>query len=162
MKPRDAIRQLAQYETKLQEQLEKRATLNKAKQSVKMSETSKSSSEYLRSNDRRAVILGHVDHFEKRLRSDLTELEEIRNVWKSLENVCNRLEELKDLEWLTIQPKKLKNNLEELLSTMTAMVSSVKNYHSYHAVKSNIENYLKVLFHSIEFLSLDFLDDSID
>ena len=99
------------------------------------------------------MILGHVDHFEKRLRSDLTELEEIRNVWKSLENVCNRLEELKDLEWLTIQPKKLKNYLEELLSTMAAMVSSVKNYHSYHAVKSNIENYLKVLFQSIEYLT---------
>ncbi len=40
LKPRDAIRQLAQYETKLNEQLEKRTTLNKAKQSVKMQESS--------------------------------------------------------------------------------------------------------------------------
>lgn len=88
----------------------------------------------------------HVDHYEKRLRADLDELEEIRNVWKSLENVCNRLEELKDIQWLTVQPKKLKGNLEELLSSMTAMVSSVKNYHSYNAVKTNIENYLKVCF----------------
>ncbi len=91
-----------------------------------------------------AEFLGQVDHFEKRLRNDLAELEEIRNVWKSLENVCNRLEELKDIQWITIQPKKLKANLEELLSSMTAMVSSVKNYHSYNAVKTNIENYLKV------------------
>ncbi len=89
-------------------------------------------------------FLGQVDHFEKRLRADLVELEEIRNVWKSLENVCNRLEELKDIQWITVQPKKLKANLEELLSSMTAMVSSVKNYHSYNAVNTNIENYLKV------------------
>ena len=91
-------------------------------------------------------ILGQVDHFEKRLRADLAELDEIRNVWKSLENVCNRLEELKDIQWITVQPKKLKANIEELLSLMTAMVPSVKSYHSYHAVKSNIENYLKVCF----------------
>ena len=90
-------------------------------------------------------ILGQVDHFEKRLRNDLAELEEIRNVWKSLENVCNRLEELKDVQWISVQPKKLKANLEELLTSMTAMVSSVKNYHSYDAVKTNIENYLKVI-----------------
>lgn len=89
-------------------------------------------------------LAGQVDHYEKRLRADLAELEEIRNVWKSLENVCNRLEELKDVQWITVQPKKLKTNLEELLSSMTAMVSSVKNYHSYNAVKTNIENYLKV------------------
>lgn len=38
MKPRDAIRQLAQYEAKLNEQLEKRENLNKAKLSVKMQE----------------------------------------------------------------------------------------------------------------------------
>ncbi|CAF3748715.1 unnamed protein product [Rotaria sordida] len=127
LKPRDAIRQLALYETKLNEQLEKRINLNKAKQSVKMQES------------------GQVDHFEKRLRADLAELDEIRNVWKSLENVCNRLEELKDIQWITVQPKKLKANIEELLSLMTAMVPSVKNYHSYHAVKSNIENYLKMI-----------------
>ncbi|CAF3632269.1 unnamed protein product, partial [Adineta steineri] len=127
LKPRDAIRQLALYETKLNEQLEKRTVLNKAKQSVKMQES------------------GQVDHFEKRIRADLAELEEIRNVWKSLENVCNRLEELKDIQWLTVQPKKLKTNLEELLTSMTAMVSSVKNYHSYGAVKTNIENYLKMI-----------------
>lgn len=89
---------------------------------------------------------GQVDHFEKRLRADLAELDEIRNVWKSLENVCNRLEELKDIQWITVQPKKLKTNLEELLSSMTDMVPSVKNYHSYNAVKTNIENYLKVIY----------------
>ncbi len=88
--------------------------------------------------------VGQVDHFEKRLSANLAELDEIRNVWKSLENVCNRLEELKDIQWITIQPKKLKVNLEELLTLMTAMVPSVKNYHSYNAVKTNIENYLKV------------------
>ena len=87
---------------------------------------------------------GQVDHYEKRLRADLAELDEIRNVWKSLENVCNRLEELKDIQWITVQPKKLKNNIEELLSSMTTMGSSVKNYHSYDAVKTNIEHYLKV------------------
>lgn len=85
-----------------------------------------------------------MDHYEKRLRADLEELEEIRNVWKSLENVCNRLEELKDVQWITVQPKKLKANLEELISLMSAMNPSVKNYHSYDAVKTNIENYLKV------------------
>ncbi|CAF1453141.1 unnamed protein product, partial [Rotaria magnacalcarata] len=127
LKPHDAIRQLAQYEAKLSEQLEKRTNLNKAKQSVKMQES------------------GHVDHLEKRLRADLVELDEIRNVWKSLENVCNRLEELKDTQWITVQPKKLKTSIEELLSLMTAMVPSVKNYHSYHAVKSNIESYLKMI-----------------
>lgn len=88
--------------------------------------------------------VGHVDHLEKRLRTDLAELDEIRNVWKSLENVCDRLEELKDQQWITIQPKKLKGSLDELLTSMTAMVPSVKSYHSYNAVKSNIENYLKV------------------
>ena len=93
---------------------------------------------------RRSRCSGHIDNFEKRLRSDLAELEEIRNVWKSLENVCNRLEELKDLQWITVQPKKLKVNLEELLTSMTTMVPSVQNYHSYNAVKGNIENYLKV------------------
>ncbi|CAF3346282.1 unnamed protein product [Rotaria sp. Silwood1] len=127
LKPHDAIRQLALYEIKLKEQLEKRTNLNKAKQSVKMQES------------------GQVDHFEKRLRADLVELDEIRNVWKSLENVCNRLEELKDIQWITVQPKKLKGNIEELLTLMSAMVPSVKNYHSYHAVKSNIENYLKMI-----------------
>ncbi len=92
------------------------------------------------------LFLGQVDHFEKRLRADLAELDEIRNVWKSLENVCNRLEELKDIQWLTVQPKKLKTTLDELLISMTAMVASVKNYHSYNAVKTNIENYLKVFY----------------
>ncbi len=41
LKPRDAIRQLALYETKLNEQLEKRTTLSKAKQSIKMQEPGK-------------------------------------------------------------------------------------------------------------------------
>jgi len=110
--------------------------------------------------------VGQVDHFEKRLCANLAELDEIRNVWKSLENVCNRLEELKDIQWITIQPKKLKVNLEELLTLMTAMVPSVKNYHSYNAVKTNIENYLKVfylnqIFSFFLFIYLKFtIDDS--
>ena len=87
---------------------------------------------------------GQVDHFEKCLRANLVELDEIRTVWKSLENVCNRLEELKDIQWITVQPKKLKCNIEELLFSMTTMGSSIKNYHFYDAVKTNIEHYLKV------------------
>ncbi|CAF0789670.1 unnamed protein product [Didymodactylos carnosus] len=127
LKPRDALRNLQNYESKLSEQLEQRIALNKAKQSVKLED------------------VGFIDHYENRLRVGLQELNDVRNVWKSLESVCNHLEELKDTPWITVQPKKLKTNLEELLTAMHAMVPSVKTYHSYDAVKSSIENHIKMI-----------------
>ena len=67
-------------------------------------------------------------------------------VWKSLLPIYNNLDELKEISWLSIQPRKLRQNLEEQLGKLRNLPAQYKQYDAYTHAKSLLQNYLKVFY----------------
>jgi dynein heavy chain 1, cytosolic len=56
------------------------------------------------------------------------------------------VDEMKEMPWLTIQPRKLRQNLEELLGRLKNLPSQFKSYEAYDSAKHLLQNYSKVEF----------------
>lgn len=54
------------------------------------------------------------------------------------------MDEMKDRPWLSIQPRKLRQGLDELLSRLKQLPSQYRSYQSYDFAKNLLQNYSKV------------------
>jgi dynein heavy chain 1, cytosolic len=73
------------------------------------------------------------------------------DVWKSLLPIYDNLDELKEQQWLSVQPRKLRQSLEELMARLKGLPSQFKTYEAYDYAKRMLQNYSKVFF---EFISI--------
>jgi dynein heavy chain 1, cytosolic len=81
---------------------------------------------------------------DERLKAAHEELVELRSVWLEMKSIIEEIDELKEKQWLGVQPKKVRASLDSLLQKLKQLPTKMKSYEAYSNVKSMIEACIKV------------------
>uniref|UniRef100_A0AC34GH17 Dynein heavy chain linker domain-containing protein n=1 Tax=Panagrolaimus sp. ES5 TaxID=591445 RepID=A0AC34GH17_9BILA len=82
-------------------------------------------------------------HMDK-LNVAMEELNDLKGVWGALLPVYNQVDELKEKTWLSIQPRKIRQTLDELLTTLKQLPAQYRSYDSYEYARKMLQNYSKM------------------
>ena len=83
----------------------------------------------------------------------LEEFLDLKDLWNELMLIWKQINELKDKQWLTIQPRKLRQSLEKLVQQLTNLPPGLRQYDSYQHVKNVLQQSIKVNLLVIELKS---------
>ena len=78
------------------------------------------------------------------LASLLEEVQDFKSVWANLTVVWDQLNDLRDQPWNSIQPRKLRQSLENLMKTTKEMPSRMRQYAAFEHVQSVLRQLQKV------------------
>ncbi|KAF2473666.1 uncharacterized protein BDR25DRAFT_256486 [Lindgomyces ingoldianus] len=78
------------------------------------------------------------------LSSLLEEVQDFKSVWASLGTIWSSIDELRETLWNSIQPRKLRNNLDNLVKMTKDMPSRMRQYAAFEYVQNNLKQLLKV------------------
>lgn len=128
------MQSLTSYETKLNRLKEDRDNIVKAKEALELSDPA------------------HPSPHADRLRVAMEELHDLKSVWNALKPLYTEVDELKEKPWLSVQPKKLRQQIDGLLNNLKDLPANYRNYDSYEYAKRLLQGYAKVfLFLPIAF-----------
>ena len=90
----------------------------------------------------------------------MDELQHQKGVWSKLFRIWDQIDEFKDKPWLSVQHqhRKLRQQIDGLLSQLKNLPDSLRQYASYEFVKKLIQSYQKVNMFIVE-LKSDALKD---
>ncbi|EMC91770.1 hypothetical protein BAUCODRAFT_126763 [Baudoinia panamericana UAMH 10762] len=74
----------------------------------------------------------------------LEEVQDFKSVWANLSIIWSQLNDLRDQPWNSIQPRKLRQSLDNLVKTMKDMPSRMRQYAAFEHVQSVLRQLLKV------------------
>ncbi|XP_005182290.1 dynein heavy chain, cytoplasmic isoform X3 [Musca domestica] len=126
IRPDDALQQLQLFESKYSRLKEERDNVAKAKEALELQES--------------AV----ANNSSERMNVALEELQDLRGVWSELSKVWTQIDETREKPWLSVQPRKLRQQLEALMSQLKELPARLRMYESYEYVKKLIQSYIKV------------------
>ena len=109
---------------------EERDNIIKAKEALEITESSSTTNQSAQNRVRVQVAL--------------EELIDLKGVWNELMLIWKQINELKEKQWITIQPRKLRQSLEELVQQLTNLPQRLRQYDSYQHVKNVLQQYIKV------------------
>ncbi|XP_039279680.1 dynein heavy chain, cytoplasmic [Nilaparvata lugens] len=135
LRPDEALQQLQLFESKFARLKEERDNVAKAKEALELQDPGG----VVTSEDRMAVV------FE--------ELQDLRGVWSELSRIWNQIDELREKPWLSIQPRKLRQQLNTLTSQLKELPARLRQYSSYDYVKRLLQGYTKVNMMIVELKS---------
>ena len=72
------------------------------------------------------------------------EMEDLKEVWTELSGIWRRLDETREIPWLSVQPRKLRQQLDGLSQQLKELPARVRQYSSYEYVKRLLQGYTKV------------------
>lgn len=81
---------------------------------------------------------------DDRLEPVLEELKDLRAVWTALSGLWDQIAELKETTWASLQPRKLRVSLENLLNSTNEMPSRMRQYSAFEYVQETLKSYLKL------------------
>ncbi|CAG8487876.1 5917_t:CDS:10 [Dentiscutata erythropus] len=81
---------------------------------------------------------------EDRLENVLDELKDLNSVWKSLSSVWKSINELKETLWNTVVPRKVRQQLDNLLNDIKKMPGRMHSYKPFEYVQETVKTYLKL------------------
>ncbi|RMX44013.1 hypothetical protein pdam_00012965 [Pocillopora damicornis] len=125
-RPDVALNNLAIYEGKFSRLKEDRDNVARAKEALELMEP------------------GTLVASDERVQVGLEELQDLKGVWSELAKIWEKVDELKEKPWLSIQPRKLRQSLDALLNDMKNLPARLKQYSSFEYVQKTIKTYLKV------------------
>ncbi|XP_037072682.1 LOW QUALITY PROTEIN: dynein heavy chain, cytoplasmic-like [Pollicipes pollicipes] len=125
LRPGEALQQLQLSEARLQRLKEERDNVSRAKEALELGDAVASAAD-----DRLAVA------FE--------ELHDLKGVWSELSKIWEQLDEIKEKPWLSVQPRKLRQQLDALLTQLKELPTRLRQYSSYEYVKKVLQGYAKV------------------
>ncbi|VBB28797.1 unnamed protein product, partial [Acanthocheilonema viteae] len=125
-RPNEALVALATFEAKLSKVKEDRANMVKAKGALEMAEP--------------VFTMSHA----AKLDIAVEELSDLKGVWQSLMPMYDAVDELKEKTWLSVQPRKLRQSLDELLAQLKQLPAKYRSYDSYEYAKRMLHNYSKM------------------
>ena len=64
--------------------------------------------------------------------------------WVQLGKIWEQIDQLKELPWLSVQPRKIRQQLDVLISQLKEMPTKLRSYASYDHVKYLLQGYTKV------------------
>ncbi|KAL3112905.1 hypothetical protein niasHT_015611 [Heterodera trifolii] len=127
-RPKEALILLSGFEDKFKRLRDERSNVLNAKNTLEISDS-----------------LIHISNqTTNKLEIAIEELNDLTGVWDSLLPVYNNIDELKEIPWLSVQSRKLRQNLEELLAKLKGLPSQYRSYESYDYAKRLLQNYLKM------------------
>ena len=78
-----------------------------------------------------------------RLEPVFEELRDLKAVWTALSGVWNQIGELREMTWATVQPRKLRQQLDGLLSSTKEMPTRMRQYAAFEYVQDVLRGLLK-------------------
>ncbi|CAG8458261.1 9384_t:CDS:2, partial [Cetraspora pellucida] len=81
---------------------------------------------------------------EDSLDNVLEELKDLKSVWSSLSNVWQSINELKDTLWSSVVPRKIRQQLDNLLNSIKEMPGRIRSYEAFNYVQDTVKTYLKI------------------
>ncbi|KAI9204677.1 dynein heavy chain [Polychytrium aggregatum] len=78
-----------------------------------------------------------------RLDPVLEELRDLKGVWSSLSAIWQKISELKDTLWSSVMPRKLRQQLDQLLASTKEMPSRMRQYSAFEHVQETIKSHIK-------------------
>ncbi|KAF8963558.1 Dynein heavy chain cytoplasmic, partial [Haplosporangium bisporale] len=79
-----------------------------------------------------------------RLEPVLEELRDLKSVWSSLAKIWQSIFEIKDTLWSTVQPRKIRTQLDALMNSTKDMPNRMRQYAAFEYVQESLRLYLKV------------------
>ncbi|VDN25921.1 unnamed protein product [Gongylonema pulchrum] len=120
-RPDEALAALASFEAKLNKVKEDRENMTKAKGALDITEPLTATGQAIK------------------LDVAVEELSDLKGVWQSLIPLYNAVDELKEKTWLSVQPRKLRQSLDELLNQLKLLPSKYRSYESYDYAKQMLD-----------------------
>jgi dynein heavy chain 1 len=74
----------------------------------------------------------------------LEELQDLKGVWSELSKIWEKIEDLREKPWLSVAPRKVRQELDGLLQQLKAFPARLKTYASYEYVQNLLKSYTKV------------------
>ena len=140
LRPDDALQKLAIFESKYSRLKEERDNVSKAKEALELQET------------------GPTSASEDRMTVSWEELQDLKGVWSELSRIWEQIDEMKEKPWLSVQPRKLRQQIDGLLGQLKDLPARLRQYASYEYVKKLIQSFQKVNMLIVE-LKSDALKD---
>jgi dynein heavy chain 1 len=78
-----------------------------------------------------------------RLEPVLEELRDLKSVWSSLSKVWVSIGELKDTAWASVMPRKIRQQLDNLVNVLKEMPSRMRQYAAFEYVQDILRGYIK-------------------
>lgn len=78
-----------------------------------------------------------------RLEPIFEELRDLKSVWTALSGIWSQLGELREMSWATVQPRKLRQQLDGLLSSTKEMPTRMRQYAAFEYVQDVLRGLLK-------------------
>ena len=78
-----------------------------------------------------------------RLEPVFEELRDLKAVWTALSGIWSQISELRDLAWATVQPRKLRQQIDGLLSSTKDMPTRMRQYAAFEYVQDVLRGLLK-------------------
>lgn len=126
IRPDDALQQLQLFESKYTRLKEERDNVAKAKEALELQESAAPNN----SSERMIVVL--------------EELQDLRGVWSELSKIWVQIDETREKPWLSVQPRKLRQQLEGMMNQLKELPARLRMYESYEYVKKLIQSNIKV------------------
>ncbi|TGZ69850.1 hypothetical protein CRM22_003509 [Opisthorchis felineus] len=126
IKPEEAVSLLTILEGKFIRLREERENIQRAKEALELTE------------------FGVASPSEQRVQVAIEELQDLKNVWLELSRVWEQIETLKETPWQTVQPRKLRQQLDTMANQIKELPTRLRQYASYEHVKRTLQSYAKV------------------
>lgn len=78
-----------------------------------------------------------------RLEPIFEELRDLKSVWTALSGIWSQLGELREISWATVQPRKLRQQLDGLLSSTKEMPTRMRQYAAFEYIQDVLRGLLK-------------------
>ncbi|KAF4101796.1 hypothetical protein G5714_016596 [Onychostoma macrolepis] len=135
LRPEEALQSLTIYEGKFGRLKDDREKCAKAKEALELTDT------------------GLLSSSEERVQVALEELQDLKGVWSELSKVWEQIDQMKEQPWVSVQPRKLRQNLDALLNQLKNFPARLRQYASYEYVQRLLKGYMKVNMLVIELKS---------
>uniref|UniRef100_A0A146KZ76 Dynein heavy chain, cytoplasmic n=1 Tax=Lygus hesperus TaxID=30085 RepID=A0A146KZ76_LYGHE len=135
LRPDEALQQLHEFEVKFSRLKEERDNVAKAKEALDLQYTGASSG-----SEEQVVVM-----FE--------EMQDLREVWSELSRIWSQIDDMREKPWLSVQPRKLRQQLDALSQQLKELPARVRQYNSYEYVKKLLQGYTKINMLIIELKS---------
>ncbi|XP_069493861.1 cytoplasmic dynein 1 heavy chain 1 [Ambystoma mexicanum] len=135
LRPEEALQALTIYEGKFSRLKDDREKCAKAKEALELTDT------------------GLLSGSEERVQVALEELQDLKGVWSELSKVWEQIDQMKEQPWVSVQPRKLRQNLDGLLNQLKNFPARLRQYASYEFVQRLLKGYMKINMLVIELKS---------
>ncbi|CAK3926358.1 Dynein heavy chain, cytoplasmic [Lecanosticta acicola] len=119
--PAEAVSTLENFDTELSQLQEQAEMVSKAKEALELPSSP-----------------------DNMLADLLAEVQDYKSVWANLTVVWEQLNDLRDQPWNSIQPRKLRQSLDNLIKTTKEMPSRMRSYAAFEHLQSELRQLLKV------------------